>query len=305
MRKLVKGMGFSVLVVMLVLFGASINPASAATGTISVVANCPGNVVTVNVTGYPTNSNFLVSLNGTPVGELDAGDPVTESGSYIINGSQPTTVNVVRRAYDENGFPVLVTGPDSASSTVTICGPPSTSVGGYWLVASDGGVFDFGNAGFYGSTGGVRLNEPVVGMASTPSGNGYWLVARDGGVFPYDAGSTSGFGNAGFYGSTGGLSLNKPIVGMASTPSGNGYWLVASDGGIFAFGDAGFYGSTGGTPLTKPVVGMAPTPSGNGYWLVASDGGIFAFGDAGFYGSTGGTPLTKPVVGMAALPSTA
>ena len=35
---------------------------------------------------------------------------------------------------------------------------------GYWLVASDGGVFCFGDAGFHGSTGAVRLNRPIVGM---------------------------------------------------------------------------------------------------------------------------------------------
>ena len=28
--------------------------------------------------------------------------------------------------------------------------------GGYWLVASDGGVFTFGDAGFYGSTGNFK-----------------------------------------------------------------------------------------------------------------------------------------------------
>ncbi|MGH9098181.1 MAG: hypothetical protein ACRDWB_12240, partial [Acidimicrobiales bacterium] len=38
--------------------------------------------------------------------------------------------------------------------------------GGYWLVASDGGVFSFGNAGFFGSTGGFPLNRPIVGMAT-------------------------------------------------------------------------------------------------------------------------------------------
>ena len=31
---------------------------------------------------------------------------------------------------------------------------------GYWLVASDGGIFTFGDAAFYGSTGGAPLNEP-------------------------------------------------------------------------------------------------------------------------------------------------
>jgi hypothetical protein len=163
---------------------------------------------------------------------------------------------------------------------------------GFWLVASDGGVFTFGGAGFYGSTGSMRLNQPVVGMAATPDGRGYWLVASDGGIFT--------FGDAAFYGSTGSMHLNRPIVGMAATPDGRGYWLVASDGGIFTFGDAGFYGSTGSMRLNAPVVGMAPSPAGAGYWLVAADGGIFTFGNAGFRGSLGGAALATPVVGMAA-----
>ena len=33
---------------------------------------------------------------------------------------------------------------------------------GYWLVAADGGIFTFGDAGFYGSMGGQHLNAPVV-----------------------------------------------------------------------------------------------------------------------------------------------
>jgi hypothetical protein len=38
---------------------------------------------------------------------------------------------------------------------------------GYWLVASDGGIFSFGDAAFHGSTGGMTLNKPVVGMMAT------------------------------------------------------------------------------------------------------------------------------------------
>ncbi len=166
---------------------------------------------------------------------------------------------------------------------------------GYWMVASDGGVFSFGDAKFYGSTGDIKLNQPIVGMTANPNGNGYWFVASDGGVFS--------FGDAKFFGSMGGKPLNKPIVGMASTPTGNGYWLVASDGGIFSFGDAKFFGSTGAIKLNKPIVGMAATKSGNGYWFVASDGGIFAYGDAAFYGSTGDRKLPAPISGMAASPS--
>jgi ribosomal protein L24E len=78
---------------------------------------------------------------------------------------------------------------------------------GYWLVASDGGIFAFGNASFFGSTGAQTLNNPIVGMAPTPDGKGYWLVASDGGIFA--------FGNASFFGSTGAQILNQPVVGMA------------------------------------------------------------------------------------------
>nr|MDA8207447.1 hypothetical protein [Actinomycetota bacterium] len=35
---------------------------------------------------------------------------------------------------------------------------------GYWMTGSDGGVFSFGDAGFYGSTGALTLNKPIVGM---------------------------------------------------------------------------------------------------------------------------------------------
>ncbi len=171
----------------------------------------------------------------------------------------------------------------------------TATVSAYWLVASDGGVFTFGGAGFYGSTGGMRLNQPVVGMAGTADSLGYWLVATDGGIFA--------FGDAGFHGSMGATHLNQPVVGMAATPDGRGYWMVASDGGMFAFGDAGFYGSMGSHRLNQPVVGMAATPDGRGYWLVAADGGIFAFGDAQFHGSTGSITLNQPIVGMAADPN--
>ena len=74
-------------------------------------------------------------------------------------------------------------------------------------MASDGGIFNYGDAGFFGSQGGKPLNQPIVGIASTSTGNGYWEVASDGGIFNY--------GDAGFFGSEGGQPLNKPIVGIA------------------------------------------------------------------------------------------
>jgi hypothetical protein len=173
----------------------------------------------------------------------------------------------------------------------------STAGQGYYMYDSSGDTFNFGNNGYLsylGNPGFINLNQPVVGMATTPDKAGYWMTAADGGVFT--------FGDARFYGSTGNVRLNKPIVGMAATADGRGYWFVASDGGVFTFGDARFYGSTGNVRLNKPIVGMIATADGRGYWLVASDGGVFTFGDARFYGSTGNVRLNKPIVGMAATP---
>ena len=184
-------------------------------------------------------------------------------------------------------------GVPAGATTSPPAPKPPVTVSAYWSVASDGGVFAFGGVHFYGSTGNIQLNKPMVGMAATsPTDSaGYREVATDGGIFAY--------GDAGFYGSTGNITLNKPIVGMAATADGKGYWLVASDGGLFAFGDAGFFGSMGDKHLNQPIVGMSATADNQGYWLVASDGGVFAFGDAGFHGSTGNLTLQKPVVAMA------
>jgi hypothetical protein len=205
---------------------------------------------------------------------------------------------------------------------------------GYRLVATDGGIFAFGEAPFYGSTGNIKLNKPINAMAATPSAAGYWMVASDGGIFA--------FGDAQFFGSTGGTRLDHPVVGMATTPTGRGYWLATAGGQVFPFGEAGPHGSMASPPsqpivgiastpggggywlagrdgrvyplgdardlgsagnLSQPVVAIAATPSGGGYWLLSSDGGLFGFGDAGFYGSMGGRPLNQPIVGIAPTPT--
>jgi hypothetical protein len=114
---------------------------------------------------------------------------------------------------------------------VGIAPTPDGDGDGYWLADSGGEVRTLGDAGYYGSMAGARLNQPIVHIVSTADGRGYWLVAPDRGTFA--------FGDAHFYGSMAELPLNAPIVDIATT---GGYWLVASDGGVFAF-DAPFLGS--------------------------------------------------------------
>ncbi len=55
----------------------------------------------------------------------------------------------------------------------------SPSGNGYRFVASDGGIFTFGDAKFLGSMGGKPLPSPIVGMARTRQGDGYWLVGSE------------------------------------------------------------------------------------------------------------------------------
>jgi hypothetical protein len=177
-------------------------------------------VATSDQSGAATFSVMDSSVETITYTAEDTTDNVSVSGSVALAFVAPTT-----------------SSSSSSSSHVNkpIVGMAATSDGGgYWLVASDGGVFTFGDAKFYGSTGGMVINKPIVGMAATSDGGGYWLVASDGGVFT--------FGDAKFYGSTASLHLSSPIVGMAGLPSGGGYWLTAGDGGVFT-ANTPFYGS--------------------------------------------------------------
>ncbi len=95
--------------------------------------------------------------------------------------------------------------------------------GGYYEVASDGGIFSFG-ASFAGSTGCLRLNQPVVGMVVS---------------------------SVAVVGAHAGLCMPPGHPGTKA-----GYRLVSGDGGVFSFGGAVFAGSLGGRGVTG-VVGLA------------------------------------------------
>jgi hypothetical protein len=193
-----------------------------------------------------------------------------------------------------------------AGANAPIVGMAATSDGGgYWLVGSDGGIFTFGAAQFYGSTGSLHLQRPIVGITPTATRGGYWLVASDGGIFA--------FADAGYYGSIPGSglnpagsgmphSLNAPIVGMVPSGDGGGYFMVASDGGVFAFGDARFEGSCPGIGgCNGAAVAVVPDATGNGYWVVTSTGAVYTFGDAVDFGQPGTQSTT--ITSAAATPS--
>ncbi|HET6965071.1 MAG TPA: hypothetical protein VFH58_09900 [Acidimicrobiales bacterium] len=304
-----------------------INPADGQVlrGPIAVTGRVIGSVVTADLTGQGHQDLIVPTTLGTDVidGLSGATVAVLSQGGYqnspLVTRDPNGAVGITIAGYNGSNEGVIfhyeVTGSNGAaavgpaswpmfhhdpqltgvSSYLPLrgeapCTVPDAARPGYDLVASDGGVFSFGQP-FCGSTGGIRLARPIVGAAVAPGTGGYWMVASDGGIFS--------FGGARFYGSTGNVRLAAPVVAMTATPDGRGYWMTGSDGGLFGFGDARYYGSLGGIHLVQPVVGMTATADGQGYWLVTRDGGVFAFGDAGFLGSTGNVHLAHPIVAMA------
>lgn len=214
---------------------------------------------------------------------------------------------------------------------VSIQSSPSAPQG-YWLVAKDGGIFSYDRS-FFGSTGSLTLNKPIVGMATTNDENGYWMVGADGGVFA--------FGDAPYVGSLPLLHVNvSNIVTMVSDPTTDGYYIIGTDGSVWDFnapqlgdlpffgihvnniigaaltpddkgmylvgsngkvyvllGDGHFQGDASTLALNAPIVSMAVDPVTGGYWLLGKDGGVFSYG-APFFGSTGGLRLNQPVITM-------
>jgi len=232
-------------------------------------------------------------------------------------------------AYNLNSPPVGI----AASST-------STSAGnGYWIAASDGGVFAYGNATFYGSLAGKPLSAPIVAISATLDKGGYWLLGRDGAVY--------GFGDAQFHGG-----LNAPggvtscpgnvgnAIGITDRGSNLGYFIMTSTGATYGYGQAGSFGyCPNGFGNTTSIVSMSASNDGYGYsavashgqtyalgnagpcgnpnatnivavatssvggcWITGSDGGVFAYGNAQYYGGMTGKTLAKPIIGIAGTP---
>ncbi len=221
-----------------------------------------------------------------------------EYGTEVAYTSGTETFNTT-----DFGVNVVPDGGTTTTTTTSTSRPPSQQssprTDGYWMVGSDGGIFNFGLAPFEGSTGSLKLQRPVVGISRTSSNSGYWLVASDGGVFAFNAPFVGSLPGLGLHPAGSGLphSLNQPIVGMVPSANDQGYYMVAADGGVFVFNST-FAGSCPGIGgCSGAAVAVAPDASGNGYWLVTSTGHIYSFGNAQYLGAPGSqsSPITSMV----------
>ncbi len=165
---------------------------------------------------------------------------------------------------------------------------PSSTGHGYFMVASDGGVFAFGDAHFEGSCPGIGgCYGTAVAVMPDSSGRGYWLVTNKGAVY--------GFGDAPGYGSPPPESV--PVVSAVATPDGRGYWIVYSNGAVFAAGDAVDMGAPVGYVNTyNPATAIFPTADGRGYWVAAARGDVFSYGDAPYMGSMAAAGLNGLII---------
>ncbi len=251
-------------------------------GSVPGVLGRPAPITITGLAETPDGRGYW--LAGADGGVFSFGD-AQFYGSLPGIGVQPTSV----RFTQSDQFNAFV----AYSGVVSI--QPTPDGHGYWLVGPDGGVFTFGDAGFYGSLPGA-LGTRVLPSTTHAGALGSRAVV--------------GTGHA----------ASVPVIGFAATADGRGYTMVADDGTVYSFGDAQYLGSLPSVGVQVPpvritgfprpstvqlalplatVAGITRTPDGNGYWIVSLDGGVFSFGDAQFFGSIPGVPTTiQSVVGI-------
>ena len=92
---------------------------------------------------------------------------VASAGLQISDGVGALSAIGTVSFQQENGTDEGSTGALKLNSPIV--GAAVTESGhGYDLFASDGGVFNFGDATFHGSEGARKLNQPVLGGARSP-----------------------------------------------------------------------------------------------------------------------------------------
>lgn len=220
----------------------------------------------------------------------NADGDITGTDANFSGDDPPVTIDL--KYSGVNGGAAWPPNPPGTEHVVGIAANPDGH--GYTEVTNIGGVFTFGDAGFYGAATGLGISN-VVGIRETSDGGGYWLFASDGGVFAY--------GDAGYVGSALpplGRGV-EAIVSMVPTTSGNGYWLVSEIGRVWAYGDAtgsggnngtlvipgSYNGGAGDVPFSAGSYGIGATNDGSNHLIIVDTyGQVYAYDGTG--GSAGG-----------------
>lgn len=204
---------------------------------------------------------------------------VQSDGYWIVTASgKVTAVGAARHHRDLTGSP-----PQHP-----IVGIAARSDGGYWLAATDGAVYAFGDATYAGRA--DNPTQPITGIAAAGYTNGYWLTTTDGTVYAYGDARTLDRRSER-------APAPQPIVAIA--PSGyyaDGYWLLSQDGTVTPYGDAPLYPGPAGK-LKAPATGMTRT-NGGGIWVASSDGHVYGTGVAEDHGSAPDRRPDHPLVAI-------
>ncbi len=215
-----------------------------------------------------------------------------DGGGYLLVGSDGGVFS-----YGDTKFygsmPALGYGPAGSNDAKRLNAPivaivPSSDNKGYFMVASDGGVFAFGDAKYSGSCVSIGgCGGPAVAVMPDASGKGYWLATSNGNVFA--------FGDALNYGYPGPQA--SPVTSAARTPDGKGYWVLLGNGDVYAYGTAKNYGAPSGQLSgLNPATAIFSTPDGAGYWIATATGAIYSYGDAVNEGGVGSLHLNGNII---------
>ncbi len=229
--------------------------------------------------------------------------PTADHGGYWMVASDGGLFTFGDAAY-VGSVPASGIGPVGSKMPHHLSAPivgvvPTPDGKGYFMVASDGGVFAFGDAHFFGSCASIGgCSAPVVAVVPDATGKGYWLLLSNCQMVAFGDAAKIPDGNCQNF-----AHANKVVATAAArTPAGNGYWVLLKNGNVYAEGNAK---SLGPPPTAKaatagdPAVALVPTSDGRGVWVVDANGTVQAFGDAPNVGGVVGKPLSAPIIAAA------
>lgn len=258
-------------------------------------------VLTVNSSGGIDQENNSETTSTLPTNNQQWG--VTEIPSFWAYTAEG---NVDQQA----GGPWFGSPSDDGDHVSNIVGMAATNDGGgYWLVASDGTVYSYGDAVQSPPVGNISLkpcsnpgNPAIVGVTAAPGG-GFWAFTNCGSV--YNEAGAPWFGS---------LYANPPtvdnIAGMAAGSDGSSYWLVGADGKVYAFSQGSGETTTSFSlkPCNNPGNPNIAGATGDlalagGFWAFTDCGSVYNEGTAPWFGSHYANPPTVVnITGMAATP---